>query len=90
MLRPDPSDFSALQITTRFHLTPGAAVHIGDPARTGIKDPDHPDSAVPVTVRLGEITLIQACGLISQLAGPPPLLLPMVITHSPGTYSYPI
>ena len=28
----------AVQITTRFHLTHGAPVHLGDPAEIGIKD----------------------------------------------------
>jgi uncharacterized protein YcsI (UPF0317 family) len=45
----------AVQITTRFHLTHGAPVHIGDPAEIGIKDLDHPDFGDPVTVRPGEI-----------------------------------
>jgi uncharacterized protein YcsI (UPF0317 family) len=73
----------AVQITTRFHLTHGAPVHIGDPAEIGIPDLARPDFGDPVTVRPGEIPVFWACGVTSQLAATS-TDLPVVITHSPG------
>lgn len=73
----------AVQITTRFHLTHGAPVHIGDPSEIGIKDLDRPDFGDPVAVRPGEIPVFWACGVTSQLAASS-TPLPLVITHSPG------
>ncbi len=73
----------ATQVTTRFHLTHGAPVHLGDPAEIGISDLDQPDFGDPVTVRDGEICVFWACGVTSQLAvtSAP---LSRVITHAPG------
>ncbi len=45
----------AVQVTTRFHLTHGAPVHLGDPAAMGIKDLEHPEFGDPVTILPGEI-----------------------------------
>ena len=73
----------AVQITTRFHLTHGAPVHIGDPQQIGIADLDKPDFGDPVTVRDGEVPVFWACGVTSALAATAPAL-PLVITHSPG------
>jgi uncharacterized protein YcsI (UPF0317 family) len=73
----------AIQVTTRFHLTHGAPVHIGSPEEIGIKDLDRPDFGEAVTIRAGEIPVFWACGVTSQLAvtsGP----LSLVITHAPG------
>jgi uncharacterized protein YcsI (UPF0317 family) len=73
----------ATQVTTRFHLTHGAPVHLGDPAEIGISDLDKPDFGDPVTVRDSEICVFWACGVTSQLAvtSAP---LSRVITHAPG------
>jgi uncharacterized protein YcsI (UPF0317 family) len=73
----------AVQITTRFHLTHGAPVHIGDHGEIGIKDFSRPEFGDPVTVRPGEIPVFWACGVTSQLAATS-VPLPRVITHSPG------
>ncbi|RLB43160.1 MAG: putative hydro-lyase [Deltaproteobacteria bacterium] len=73
----------ATQITTRFHLTHGAPVHIGDPAEIGIKDLDKPDFGDPVTIRQGEIPVFWACGVTSILAATSKQV-PLAITHSPG------
>jgi len=73
----------ATQVTTRFHLTHGAPVHIGSPEEIGITDLGSPDFGEPVTIKRGEIPLFWACGVTSQMA----VLsagLPTVITHSPG------
>jgi uncharacterized protein YcsI (UPF0317 family) len=73
----------AVQITTRFHLTHGAPVHIGDHREIGIKDLDRPEFGDPVTIRTGEIPVFWACGVTSQVAATS-VPLPLVITHSPG------
>lgn len=73
----------AVQITTRFHLTHGAPVHIGDHREIGIKDLDRPEFGDAVTVRTGEVPVFWACGVTSQMAATS-VPLPLVITHSPG------
>ena len=73
----------AVQVTTRFHLTHGAPVHLGDPEEIGIRDLDKPDFGDPVTIRPGEIPVFWACGVTSQLAATS-ASLSRVITHAPG------
>lgn len=73
----------AVQITTRFHLTHGAPVHIGDHREIGIKDLDRPEFGDSVTLRTGEVPVFWACGVTSQMAAAS-VPLPLVITHSPG------
>ena len=73
----------AVQITTRFHLTHGAPVHIGDPERIGINDIDHPEFGDPVTIKPGEVPVFWACGVTSALAATS-TPLPLIITHAPG------
>ena len=73
----------AVQVTTRFHLTHGAPIHLGDPREIGINDLDQPDFGDPVTIKPGEIPVFWACGVTSQLAATS-APLPRVITHAPG------
>ena len=73
----------AVQVTTRFHLTHGAPIHLGDPREIGITDLDRPDFGDAVTVKPGEIPVFWACGVTSQLAATS-APLPRVITHAPG------
>jgi uncharacterized protein YcsI (UPF0317 family) len=73
----------AVQVTTRFHLTHGAPVHLGDPENIGIRNLDKPDFGDPVTIRPGEIPVFWACGVTSQLAATS-APLSRVITHAPG------
>ncbi len=73
----------AVQVTTRFHLTHGAPVHMGSPEEIGIKDLARPEYGDPVTIREGEIPIFWACGVTSQLAATS-TPLPLVITHAPG------
>lgn len=73
----------AVQVTTRFHLTHGAPVHLGDFEKIGISNLDQPDFGDPVTIRSGEIPVFWACGVTSQLAATS-APLSRVITHAPG------
>jgi uncharacterized protein YcsI (UPF0317 family) len=73
----------AVQVTTRFHLTHGAPIHLGDPREIGIDHLDRPDFGDPVTIKPGEIPVFWACGVTSQLAATS-APLPRVITHAPG------
>ena len=59
----------AVQVTTRFHLTHGAPIHIA--------------SGDPVTIHPGEVPVFWACGVTSTLAALSGRL-PLVITHAPG------
>jgi uncharacterized protein YcsI (UPF0317 family) len=61
----------------------GAPVHVGDPARLGIKDLDAPDFGSAVEIRDGEVPVFWACGVTPQaaiMASRPPF----AITHAPG------
>ena len=73
----------AVQVTTRFHLTHGAPVHLGDPEQIGIRNLTAPDFGDAVTIRSGEIPVFWACGVTSQLAATS-APLSRVITHAPG------
>ena len=73
----------AVQVTTRFHLTHGAPIHIGDPGELGIPDLGRPDFGDPVTVRPGEVPVFWACGVTSTLAAIS-ARLDLTITHAPG------
>ncbi|MBW2065821.1 MAG: putative hydro-lyase [Deltaproteobacteria bacterium] len=73
----------ATQITTRFHLTHGAPVHLGSPENLGIKDLARPDFGDPVSMRENEIPVFWACGVTAILAATASPI-PLVITHAPG------
>lgn len=84
-MRPIPEDLvvRAVQVTSRFPGVHGAPVHIGDPARLGIRDLAKPDYGDAVTVREGEVPVFWACGVTPQavaLEAKPKLL----ISHAPG------
>ncbi|MCL4467039.1 MAG: putative hydro-lyase [Chloroflexi bacterium] len=84
-MRPIPEDrvVRAVQVTSRFPGVHGAPVHIGDPARLGIRDLAKPDYGDAVTVREGEVPVFWACGVTPQavaLEAKPELL----ISHAPG------
>jgi uncharacterized protein YcsI (UPF0317 family) len=78
-----PQAVRAVQVTTRFHLTHGAPVHIGSPEEIGIKNLARPEYGDPVTILDEEIPVFWACGVTSQLAATS-IPLPLVITHAPG------
>ena len=73
----------AVQVTTRFHLTHGAPIHLGAPEKIGIRDINCPEFGDPVTIQADEIPVFWACGVTSQLAATSAPIY-RVITHSPG------
>ncbi len=81
-MRPEEA-VRAVQVTTRFHLTHGAPIHMGSPVELGIEDLNRPDFGDAVTIRDGEIPVFWACGVTSGLAATS-IPLPLVITHAPG------
>ncbi len=73
----------AVQVTTRFHLTHGAPLHLGAPDAIGIRDLTRPEFGDPVTIHPGEMPVFWACGVTGILAATS-APLPLVITHAPG------
>ena len=74
---------AAVRITSRYPMSHGGPVHIGDPAQIGIFDPNAPDYGDSVDVRPGEIPVFWACGVTPQAVAVESRL-PFVITHKPG------
>ncbi|MGI9476107.1 MAG: putative hydro-lyase [Hyphomicrobiaceae bacterium] len=73
----------AIEITSRFPLTHGTPVHLGDPTEIGITDLAAPLVGDPVTVRPGELPVFWGCGITPQyslLSARPEI----AITHKPG------
>jgi uncharacterized protein YcsI (UPF0317 family) len=84
-MRPIPPDqvTRAVQITSRYAAVHGGPVHIGDPAKIGIKNLKKPDFGDSITVKKGEIPVFWACGVTPQavvMKAKPDLC----ITHVPG------
>lgn len=73
----------AARITAAMPLVHGAPLHIGDPAKIGIRDIDRPDYGEAVDIRPGEVPVFWPCGVTPQaaleLARPT-----LAITHMPG------
>lgn len=73
----------AVQATSRFPQVHGAPVHIGDPARIGIRDVMKPDFGEASVIKDGEVPVFWAYGVTPQsiaMTGKPELMIP----HSPG------
>jgi uncharacterized protein YcsI (UPF0317 family) len=73
----------AIEITSRFPLTHGTPLHLGDPTAIGIEDLSRPLVGDPVTIYPGEIPLFWGCGITPQyslLSAKPEI----AITHKPG------
>jgi uncharacterized protein YcsI (UPF0317 family) len=84
-MRPIPARLISrtVQITTRFPLSHGAPIHVGDPAAIGIKDIGAPDFGDAVAINPGEVPVFWACGVTFQsvlMASRPRF----AITHAPG------
>jgi len=73
----------AIEITSRFPLTHGTPLHLGDPTAIGIEDLSRPLVGDPVTIYPGEVPLFWGCGITPQyslLSAKPEI----AITHKPG------
>lgn len=84
-MRPIPAAqvADAVRISSRFPAVHGAPVHIGEPARLGIRDLSTPDFGSAVDLHDGEVPVFWACGVTPQaaiMASRPPF----TITHAPG------
>ena len=73
----------AISITSRFPRVHGAPIHVGDPAKIGIKDISKPDFGDSVSIKKGEIPVFWACGVTPQ-AVVMRVKPELVITHAPG------
>ncbi|MEO5743332.1 MAG: putative hydro-lyase [Terracoccus sp.] len=84
-MRAMPADqvVDAVRVTSRYPAMHGAPVHVGDPARLGITDLDHPDFGDPPVIEPGDVPLFWACGVTPQaavMASRPAF----AISHAPG------
>lgn len=84
-MRPVPESLvlKAVQVTSRYASVHGGSVHIGIPAKIGIKDKQKPDFGDSVKIKNGEIPVFCACGVTPQVAvmkAKPDIC----ITHTPG------
>ena len=84
-MRPMPADqvIRAVSITASMPRVHGAPIHIGDPAKIGIKDIHRPDFGDAVTIHEGEIPVFWCCGVTPQsvvMSAKPPI----AISHAPG------
>jgi len=84
-MRPVPQNLvdKTIEITSKFPLSHGGPVHIGDPFKIGIPDLEKPDYGQKVSVHKGEIPLFWACGVTPQECAIS-MKLPLMITHAPG------
>jgi uncharacterized protein YcsI (UPF0317 family) len=73
----------ATRVCAGFPRSHGEPVHVGDPAKIGIRDITQPEFGDPVPIRAGEVPVFWACGVTPQtvaMHARPSLLL----THAPG------
>ena len=73
----------ARAITEKMPNVHGAPIHMGDPAKIGVRDVTRPDYGESVDIRPGEIPVFWPCGVTPQAAveNAKPSI---VITHAPG------
>lgn len=72
-----------VEITRQYSKAHGAPVHIGDPAKIGIKNIHQPEYGSPVLLEEDDIPVFWGCGVTTQ-AAIRNANLPLVITHAPG------
>lgn len=80
---PEKDVIRAVQVTSRFPKVHGAPIHIGNPAKIGIKDIHHPDFGDSVTINDGEVPVFWACGVTPQAIAMH-VKPEIMITHAPG------
>lgn len=80
---PPADAIRAIAICDRMPLAHGAPVHIGDPARIGIRDLAAVDYGLPPVREEGDIDVFWACGVTPQ-AALRASKVPFAITHDPS------
>lgn len=73
----------AVLVTGRYAEAHGAPVHVGDPARIGIRDLARPDFGNPPRIEPGEVPVFWACGVTPQAVAQA-VKVELMITHAPG------
>jgi uncharacterized protein YcsI (UPF0317 family) len=84
-MRPLPSAVvpRAVLVTGRYPRAHGAPVHVGDPAKIGIRDLARPDFGDPPRIEPGEVPVFWACGVTPQAAAQA-AKVELMISHAPG------
>ena len=84
-LRPIRNDLlvAVIELTSRYALSHGAPVHVGDPAAIGIADLATVDWGRPNAIPAGHTPVFWACGITAQAAALASGI-PEIITHAPG------
>jgi len=80
---PDALVVPLVALTSRYALSHGAPVHIGDPAAIGIRDLERVDWGQPNAIPPGHTPLFWACGITAQAAAIASRI-PEMIVHAPG------
>jgi len=73
----------AIEVSSRFPMSHGAPLHVGNPACIGIHDLRKPDYGDPIDVLEDELPVFWACGITPQWVVQQSRL-PLCITHVPG------
>jgi uncharacterized protein YcsI (UPF0317 family) len=84
-LRPVPDQLVVplIELTSRYTLSHGAPVHVGDPAAIGVHDLTAVDWGRPNVVGPGQTAMFWACGITAQAVGMASRV-PEMIVHAPG------
>lgn len=73
----------ATAITSRYPLSHGAPVYVGDPSHLGIQDLSKPDFGGRPILEPGDVPVFWACGVTAQKVVAD-AKIPLVIGHAPG------
>jgi len=84
-LRPVPDSLVVplIELTSRYALSHGAPVHIGDPAAIGVRDLSRVDWGRENSIAPGHTPMFWACGITAQAAAIASRI-PEMIVHAPG------
>ncbi len=80
---PEALLLRVIELTSRYPLSHGGPVHVGDPARIGIEDLARVQWGQPPAPEPGSIPCFWACGITAQAAALASGI-PEMITHAPG------
>lgn len=80
---PEPLLLRVIELTSRYPLSHGAPIHVGDPARIGIDNLKNVDWGQPPQDEPGTIPAFWACGITAQAVAAAPKI-PEMITHLAG------